>query len=56
MSQRMPALFVGHGNPMNALLVNPYTQRWAALGTTLPGRKRYFRSPPIGLLKALPLL
>ena len=39
MSQRMPALFVGHGNPMNALLVNPYTQRWAALGTTLPRPK-----------------
>jgi len=35
----MPALFVGHGNPMNALLVNPYTQRWAALGTTLPRPK-----------------
>src|SRR5690242_6137172 len=39
MSQRMPALFVGHGNAMNALLVNPYTQRWAALGTTLPRPK-----------------
>jgi 4,5-DOPA dioxygenase extradiol len=24
----MPALLIGHGNPMNALLVNPYTQRW----------------------------
>jgi 4,5-DOPA dioxygenase extradiol len=35
MSQRMPALFIGHGNPMNALLVNPYTERWAALGSTL---------------------
>lgn len=39
MSQRMPALFVGHGNPMNALLANPYTQRWAGLGTTLPRPK-----------------
>ncbi|HKW26089.1 MAG TPA: 4,5-DOPA dioxygenase extradiol [Terriglobales bacterium] len=39
MPQRMPALFVGHGNPMNALLVNPYTQRWAALGSTLPRPK-----------------
>lgn len=28
----MPALFIGHGNPMNALLDNPYTRRWAALG------------------------
>jgi Catalytic LigB subunit of aromatic ring-opening dioxygenase len=36
MSERMPALFIGHGNPMNALLVNPYTQRWAAIGAALP--------------------
>ena len=28
----MPALFMGHGSPMNALLVNPYTKQWAALG------------------------
>jgi 4,5-DOPA dioxygenase extradiol len=33
MSERTPALFIGHGNPMNALLVNPYTERWAELGT-----------------------
>jgi 4,5-DOPA dioxygenase extradiol len=31
----MPALFFGHGNPMNALLVNPYTERWAAIGMSL---------------------
>ncbi len=36
MAERMPALFIGHGNPMNALLVNPYTQRWAAIGAALP--------------------
>jgi hypothetical protein len=35
MPQRMPALFFGHGNPMNALLVNPYTEQWAALGAGL---------------------
>ena len=39
MAERMPALFIGHGNPMNALLVNPYTQRWAAIGMTLPKPK-----------------
>jgi len=39
MAQRMPALFIGHGNPMNALLVNPYTQRWAAFGAALPKPK-----------------
>ena len=35
MSERMPALFFGHGNPMNALLVNRYTQQWAAIGAEL---------------------
>ena len=35
MAQRMPALFVGHGNPMNALALNPYTRAWAGLGTSL---------------------
>ncbi|HLH08563.1 MAG TPA: 4,5-DOPA dioxygenase extradiol [Terriglobales bacterium] len=35
MSQRMPAIFFGHGNPMNALLQNLYTQRWAAIGAKL---------------------
>jgi 4,5-DOPA dioxygenase extradiol len=39
MGGRMPALFIGHGNPMNALLANPYTQRWAAIGATLPRPK-----------------
>src|SRR3954468_15404987 len=39
MAERMPALFFGHGNPMNALLVNGYTQLWAAIGTSLPRPK-----------------
>jgi 4,5-DOPA dioxygenase extradiol len=39
MAERMPAVFIGHGNPMNALLVNAYTQRWAAIGATLPKPK-----------------
>jgi len=39
MAERMPALFIGHGYPMNALLVNPYRQRWAAIGATLPKPK-----------------
>ena len=33
---RMPAIFIGHGNPMNALEDNAYTQAWAALGAELP--------------------
>ncbi|HTV74760.1 MAG TPA: 4,5-DOPA dioxygenase extradiol [Candidatus Acidoferrales bacterium] len=32
----LPALFVGHGNPMNALDDNVYSRAWAALGRTLP--------------------
>ncbi len=32
----MPALFVGHGNPMNALERNVYTDTWRAVGTSLP--------------------
>ncbi len=36
MSERMPVIFVGHGNPMNALYENSYTRAWAALGSTLP--------------------
>ena len=39
MSQRMPALFFGHGNPMNALLQNPYTEHWTAIGAKLPKPK-----------------
>ncbi len=28
----MPAAFLGHGNPMNALAVNRYTAAWHAFG------------------------
>ena len=33
---RMPALFVGHGNPMNAIEDNAYSRAWRALGDRLP--------------------
>lgn len=36
---RMPAVFVGHGNPMNALLQNSYTEAWSAIGKALPRPK-----------------
>lgn len=40
MSQsRMPALFLGHGSPMNVLEENVYTEAWRALGKTLPRPK-----------------
>ena len=32
----LPALFLGHGNPMNALQENAWTLSWAALGASLP--------------------
>lgn len=32
----MPALFIGHGSPMNTLENNGYTQAWRKLGQTLP--------------------
>jgi 4,5-DOPA dioxygenase extradiol len=35
----MPALFIGHGSPMNAVTDNPYATRWAELGATLPRPK-----------------
>jgi 4,5-DOPA dioxygenase extradiol len=35
-NEAMPALFIGHGNPMNALQVNPWTTAWAAIGRSIP--------------------
>ncbi|MGY1694838.1 MULTISPECIES: 4,5-DOPA-extradiol-dioxygenase [unclassified Geodermatophilus] len=32
----MPAAFIGHGNPMNALERNRYTEAWRALGRAVP--------------------
>ena len=34
-SAQMPALFVGHGNPMYAIVKNEYSNSWAELGKTL---------------------
>lgn len=38
-SSRMPAMFIGHGNPMNAITENPYRNAWLKLGETLPKPK-----------------
>ena len=35
MSTPMPAIFFGHGNPMNALLENAYTRGWSAIGQAI---------------------
>ena len=31
-----PAIFFGHGNPMNAVLQNSYTEAWGAMGRQIP--------------------
>jgi 4,5-DOPA dioxygenase extradiol len=36
---RMPAIFFGHGNPMNALQTNAWTEGWSALGRAVPRPK-----------------
>ena len=33
---RMPALFIGHGSPMNTLELNGYTRAWREMGRQLP--------------------
>jgi 4,5-DOPA dioxygenase extradiol len=36
MAQRMPAAFIGHGNPMNAIEQNRYTEAWSTFAGALP--------------------
>lgn len=38
-SQTMPAIFFGHGNPMNALSQNEWTESWARTGREIPKPK-----------------
>ncbi|RYE23316.1 MAG: 4,5-DOPA dioxygenase extradiol [Sphingobacteriales bacterium] len=38
-SDTMPALFVGHGSPMNAILQNEFNDKWHQLGENLPRPK-----------------
>jgi 4,5-DOPA dioxygenase extradiol len=39
MSEAMPAIFFGHGNPMNALSRNAWTNGWAEIGRSIPKPK-----------------
>jgi 4,5-DOPA dioxygenase extradiol len=39
MAALMPVVFFGHGNPMNALLKNAYTDGWASIGNSVPRPK-----------------
>jgi len=36
MTERMPVVFFGHGNPLNALDDNAYTRGWQAIGQSTP--------------------
>jgi len=38
-TQPLPAFFIGHGNPLNALQRNSYTEKWKALGKEIPRPK-----------------
>lgn len=39
MADMLPAIFFGHGNPMNALATNGYTDAWRRIGEELPAPK-----------------
>ena len=39
MHPSMPAIFIGHGNPMNALTINVYTRSWRSIGEAMPKPK-----------------
>lgn len=40
-SPKMPVLFVGHGNPMNAILDNDITKAWSRVGMNLPNAQAF---------------
>jgi len=39
MAEILPAIFFGHGNPMNALMDNSYTKGWRRIGEQTPAPK-----------------
>jgi 4,5-DOPA dioxygenase extradiol len=39
MTDPMPVIFFGHGNPMNALQTNGWTESWVTIGNTMPRPK-----------------
>lgn len=39
MAEILPAVFFGHGNPMNAVMDNSYTQGWRRIGERTPAPK-----------------
>jgi Uncharacterized conserved protein len=51
MSTRMPAIFFGHGNPMNAIESNPYSEAWSRMGKSLPRPKAIVCVSPTGICR-----
>jgi 4,5-DOPA dioxygenase extradiol len=47
MADVMPVIFFGHGNPLNALSKNAFTDGWAAIGRSIPHPQRQSRQTPI---------
>jgi len=45
MTHLMPALFFGHGNPMNALSRNQYTEAWETIEQASRDPRRFCASP-----------
>ncbi|HEU4433644.1 MAG TPA: hypothetical protein VFR51_09620 [Pyrinomonadaceae bacterium] len=39
MTKPMPAVFFGHGNPMNALARTAWTRAWSDIGNSVPKPK-----------------
>ena len=49
----MPAIFVGHGNPMNIIRRNQWTEGWNALGAALPRPRAILTVSAHGYLPAM---
>ena len=55
----MPALFIGHGSPMNAIEENHFTRRWLKLATDIPRptailciSAHWYESAPVAITSA----
>jgi aromatic ring-opening dioxygenase catalytic subunit (LigB family) len=42
MASMLPAIFFGHGNPMNAVTDNGYTEAWRRIGAETPKPKAIY--------------
>ena len=54
MAEILPAIFFGHGNPMNAVRNNSYTEAWRRVGIQTPRQRLSCRSRLIGLCQEPP--